>query len=239
MLKELISLFRSDQPLQEMGKNFAAMLNLTYEMTIQAGEIFFGGVVSPSDSNSLYQRDIQVNKLERRIRTQVIAHLSLSGSTPSLPYCLLLVSLVKDVERIGDYAKNLAEVRQYHPLPLPDDEFVAELQAIREGVEQSFVQSREVFVASDRERALDLIREGRSLTHRCDMLVARVAASDYGARDATAVVMGARFYKRIAAHVLNILSSVVMPLHKLDYYDEKELPPEFADLEGAADDEDD
>ena len=35
--------------------------------------------------------------------------------------------------------------------------------------------------------------------------------------------MGARFYKRIGAHVLNVLSSVVMPLHKLDYYDEKRL----------------
>ena len=46
----------------------------------------------------------------------------------------------------------------------------------------------------------------------------------YGARDAAAVVMGTRFYKRIAAHVLNVLSSVVMPLHKLDYYDERVLP---------------
>ena len=238
MLKELISLFRSDQPLQDMGTNFAAMLKLTYEMTLQAGEIYFGGPVSPDDSNSLYKRDIQVNKMERRIRKQVIAHLSLTGSSPSLPYCLLLMNLVKDVERIGDYAKNLAEVRQYHPLPLPDDEYVGELKAIREGVEQSFVLASEVFVASDRERAMDLIREGRSLTHRCDMLVARVAASDYGARDATAVVMGARFYKRIAAHVLNILSSVVMPLHKLDYYDEKELPPELVELEGTADEDD-
>ena len=35
--------------------------------------------------------------------------------------------------------------------------------------------------------------------------------------------LAARFYKRIAAHVLNVLSSVVMPLHKLDYYDEKRL----------------
>jgi hypothetical protein len=35
--------------------------------------------------------------------------------------------------------------------------------------------------------------------------------------------MGARFYKRTAAHVLNVLSSVVMPLHKLDYYDEDEI----------------
>jgi hypothetical protein len=41
--------------------------------------------------------------------------------------------------------------------------------------------------------------------------------------------MGARFYKRIGAHVLNVLSSVVMPLHKLDYYDEKRLAEAAAD----------
>jgi hypothetical protein len=35
--------------------------------------------------------------------------------------------------------------------------------------------------------------------------------------------MGTRFYKRLGAHVLNVLTSVVMPLHKLDYYDEKEI----------------
>jgi phosphate uptake regulator len=224
MLKQLISLFRSDQPLREMGENFSEMLSLTYEMTLQAGEIYFGDSVSPEERTSIYRRDIQVNKLERTIRKEVIAHLSLSGTSPSLPYCLLLMSLVKDVERIGDYAKNLSEVREYHPDPLPEDEYVAELQAIREGVEKSFSITAEVFVSSDHDRAMALIQEGRSLTHRCDMLVARVAKSDYGAADATAVVMGTRFYKRIAAHVLNILSSVVMPLHKLDYYDEDLFP---------------
>jgi hypothetical protein len=35
--------------------------------------------------------------------------------------------------------------------------------------------------------------------------------------------LGCRYYKRIGGHVLNILSSVVMPLHKIDYYDEDEI----------------
>ncbi len=115
MLKQLISLFRSDQPLQVMGENFQEMLRLAYEMTLHAGEIYFGDIVSAEDRTSIYKRDIKVNKLERTIRKEVIAHLSLSGTSPSLPYCLLLMSLVKDVERIGDYAKNLSEIREYHP----------------------------------------------------------------------------------------------------------------------------
>jgi phosphate uptake regulator len=206
-----------------MGDNFASMLRRTHEMTLQAGEVYFGEAFSPDERTRIYKADVKVNKLERKIRKQVISHLSLSGTSASLPYCLLLMSLVKDVERIGDYAKNLSEVREHHPEPLPDDEIAGELREIRQGVETAFAATWEVFAASDHDRAMDLIREGRDRGRRCDTVVARIAASDYGARDATATVMGARFYKRIGAHVLNVLSSVVMPLHKLDYYDEKKL----------------
>ena len=38
-----------------------------------------------------------------------------------------------------------------------------------------------------------------------------------------ALVLGARLYKRIGGQVLNVLSSVVMPIHKVDYYDEEEI----------------
>ncbi len=205
-----------------MGENFARMLRVTHEMTLQAGEIYFSDrLATPDERTQVYKSDVEVNKLQRTIRKQVIAHLSLSKNTSSLPYCLLLMSLVKDVERIGDYAKNLAEVRELHPDPLPEDDILAELKEIRAGVERAFSAGGEVFVTSDQERAMALIQEGRDLTHRCDVLVERVARGVYNARTATAAVLGARFYKRIGAHVLNVLSSVVMPLHKLDYYDEK------------------
>jgi phosphate uptake regulator len=223
MLRELLSIFRSDQPLAHMGDNFAQMLKLTHQMTLQAGDVYFGMSRKPDARTQIYEHDVQVNKLQRVIRKQVIAHLSLKGNSASLPYCLLLMSLVKDVERLGDYAKNLSEIPEFHPGELPDDELVGELREIRAGVEEAFAAAAEVFAASDHERAVALIRQGRDLTHRCDALVASVARSSYDAGTATAVVLGARFYKRIGAHVLNVLSSVVMPLHKLDYYDEKLL----------------
>ena len=30
-----------------------------------------------------------------------------------------------------------------------------------------------------------------------------------------------RYLKRITAHLMNVISSLVMPVHRLDYYDEK------------------
>ncbi|UCF68126.1 MAG: hypothetical protein JSV80_02165 [Acidobacteriota bacterium] len=233
MLRQLLSIFRSEDPLGAMGQDFARMLKSAYELTIRAGDIYFGRPASPDERTHIYKQDVKINKLERKIRKQVIAHLSLKGTTPSLPYCLLLMSLVKDVERIGDYAKNLAEVDDFHIAQLPDDEIVAELREIRTSVDSAFQAASEVFTRADHERAVELIRAGRDVAHRCDVLVGRIARSDYDAGLTTALVLGTRFYKRIGGHILNVLSSVVMPLHKLDYYDEDSLVV----VSGDADDE--
>ena len=220
MLRELLSIFRPGNPLRAMADNFAKMLELTHEQTAKAGEIYFRRSASPEDRTEIRRIDVQVNKLEREIRRQVITHLSMRGTTPQVPYCLLLMSLVKDVERIGDYAKNLSEVVDYSTNPLPEDDITAELREARAFVENTFESTAEIFSESDRERAIELITEGRDLARRSDLLLTRIARSDYDAGQTTAAVLGTRYYKRIGAHILNILSSVVMPLHKLDYYDE-------------------
>jgi phosphate uptake regulator len=40
-------------------------------------------------------------------------------------------------------------------------------------------------------------------------------------REAVLYTLLARYLKRVCLHLSNIASSVVMPLHKLDYFDEK------------------
>lgn len=222
MLRELLSIFSSGNPLKAMGDNFAEMLRLSFEQTRKAGAMYFERSVVSKDRTWVYERDIAINKLERLIRKQVIAHVSLGSNAASLPYCLALMSLVKDVERVGDYAKNLAEVVDFSPGQLPDDECAAELRQIRDGVERIFAATAHVIDQSDDAKAMELIQEGRILARRADALVARIARSDYDASTATGMVLGTRYFKRIGAHILNVLSSVVMPLHQLDYYDEKD-----------------
>lgn len=225
MLNELLSIFRTgDGPVIQMARNFKRMLELALENTLSAGEIYFGKKTVPEDRTRIYDQDVQINQLERKIRKQVVAHLTVKGNYMDVPYCLLLMSLVKDVERLGDYAKNISEVVDVHSGGLPDNEVVQELREIRLEVERSFKKAVEVFELSDRDEALSLIARGRDIAHRCDALIAKNASSDHDASTTTAIVLGTRFYKRVGGHVLNILSSVVMPLHKIDYYDEDEVP---------------
>ncbi len=223
MFRELLSIFRSKDVLAEMGENFARMLQLAHEMTLTAGSVFFGKKIPQQERDYLYQQDIRVNQSERSIRKQVVAHLSIQGNRLDVPYCLLLMSLVKDVERLGDYAKNILELADFGPDQFPDDEAVKELQSIRQGVEDLFEAALKILSSSESDQALRLIREGREIAQRSDGLIESVARANYDASTTTALVLGTRYYKRIGGHLLNVISSVVMPLHKVDYFDEDEI----------------
>ena len=225
MLSALMNLFRSDDPLAALASDFTRMMRVTCDMAVTAGNVFFAGQALPGTRTSLYEVDIEVNRLQRSVRKRIVAHLSMRGNEQDVPHCLALMSLVKDVERLGDYAKNLAEIVDLHPAPLPEDDIVRELRQIRGIVEELFAESVEVFAEFDRERALSLVQQGRDITRRCDILLERIARSTHDTSTTTALVLGSRYYKRIAAHVLNVLSAVVMPLHKLDYYDEDSIMP--------------
>ena len=220
MLKELFNLFRVHDALTRMKRDFSEMLALSYDLTIDAGNILFDEVSEGHYRAELRERDVQINKVEREIRKQVITHLTINKDPSDVPYCLLLMSIVKDVERLGDYAKNISEIRDEGGAPIVDDANGTELRNIRAATETTFGVVSEVFATADSKRAATLIREGRMVNRRCDELVSKVARSTYDAATTTSMVLGARYYKRIDSHLLNILSGVVMPLHKLDYYDD-------------------
>jgi phosphate uptake regulator len=224
MFREFISIFQTDDPLSDMSERFTRMLALTSDMALAAGRIYFDGEGGAEARQRIYDQDIEVNKLEREIRKLIVAHLSIRLRSADLPHCLFLLSLVKDVERLGDYAKNLAELIDIGGGPPPRDAQGEELRAIRLSVERAFRETPDVVSSGDSTLAMSLIDSGRQDMKRCEALLRRVAQTDYPARTAVSLALGARYYKRFHGHLLNTLSSVVMPLHKLDFFDEDEIP---------------
>jgi phosphate uptake regulator len=223
MLQELLSFFRAESPLKALTENFSEMLVICHKNIQKAGDLFFSQSITPEHRTALQKADVRVNKLQRRIRKQVIVHLSIDGNKADLPYCLLVINLVKDLERIGDYAKELGELIELTSEPFPEGPLIAEFKELRAGVEADFQGAISVLQESNRERAIELIECGKDTVSRCELLIHKVAHSSYSPAVAVSLALGVRYYQRIAAHILNLLSSTVVPLHKLDYYDEKDI----------------
>ena len=221
MWLELLSIFRKGDPMEPLAGEFREMLRLLQQMSdVMKGHIFEQDL-SLDARSQVYKLDVQVNKLERSIRKRIVSHVTLSRD--HVPYCLLLMSLVKDAERIGDYWKNISEVSTLGAGKIPDGELKSELREIMDLAMTIMSALVPILDASDRERAEDLLQTARLTGKRCDKLLVELAKSDFQAAETTAMVLLTRFHKRIIGHSFNILSSVVMPLHKVDFYDEQYL----------------
>src|SRR5690606_32643520 len=68
-----------------------------------------GDVAASEVNDELRSTDKKVNQLEREIRRELIVHSSVFGGIDS-PAVLVYMSVVKDIERVGDYAKNLLDL---------------------------------------------------------------------------------------------------------------------------------
>lgn len=219
MWMALLEIFRGGDALKELSDAYQQMLKTTYEMAQIVRPHVFDHSLSLAQRKRVYELDIEVNKLERTIRRQVVTHLTTNPT--QVPYCLLLVMIVKDAERIGDYVKNISEVSELGGGPVPDGEVADELRDLIDIAMKLFEATPAIIESQDRERATELIQSGRAAAKRCDRLLVQLAKSELAPAQVTSLVLLTRFYKRMGAHLVNILSSVVMPVHKVDFFDER------------------
>jgi phosphate uptake regulator len=166
----------------------------------------------------LFQTDQRVNEAEQRIRRELIVHAS-ARSAMSAPATLVYMSLVKDVERIGDYAKNIFDLAA-EGIDLSSADDREELYAIAKRVSEMITQSGKVFAANDVDRARELSVAGNGMLDDFDRRVNALLSSDELASIAVPRALLYRYQKRIVSHLMNLLSAVFMPVDRLDYFDE-------------------
>ena len=178
----------------------------------------FGGGKSKETKQEVKSTDHDINVAQRDVRRALIMHVSVAPST-DVAAVLTYMSVVKDVERIGDYAKNLYDLARYG-VDFESASDHDELATYRDAVGQLLIDAAETFGTGDTEHAEALVAKANGFLDDYDAHVKAAYRSDWSAEDAVARALYFRFLKRITAHVMNFLTSLVLPLDQLDYYDE-------------------
>ena len=216
VLKELLSLWHDESALKEIFHRFDDMLLGAKDMFSLSTSYLTDGAEANLRKN-IVKMDSHLNTLQQVIRRDIITHISVHGTSDVVP-CLLLMSLTKDAERIGDYCKNIQEMMERSP-QLKSDPLRPDLLDMRAKILIWFDQTKRAFDRNDRDLAKSTREEAFLHEKECDRLVWELAA-DNGGRNAVAMAITIRFFKRVAAHLGNICTSVIMPIDKLDYFEE-------------------
>ena len=134
---------------------------------------------------------------------------------------ILVINMVVDIERIGDYCKNILDLAINHPTQIISEEISEDLTAIENEVQLRFDKTLEAINKQDANIAKDM-KKGyhEQLTGKSDEIVNSVLSGklDFGSPSKTAAVtLYARYLKRIGAHLKNITTTLVNPFDSIGY----------------------
>lgn len=216
MWKEIVTLFKSGGPLQEAFDESVMMLRASHGMYKDAVAALRGQGPMEVD---IYERDRELNRYERSVRRKIVTHMSVS-SKPDINLGLVLTAIVIDIERIGDYTKNIVELAAGLESPFDALELSEEVSRIERAIDAMFADAAPALESSDQDRARRIMETHSEVARIVDGTIPRLQDSQVlkgRSGHAVTVALYMRYLKRVSAHLKNVASSVVNPYHRIGF----------------------
>ena len=221
MFGSIRDLFRKDNWSQGTSARVGEMLDICVSMNTFVYRVLIEGMDDAQAQAELYDRDRRVNVLEREVRRSVVTHLALEPDPKDIPSALIFMNAVKDAERIGDYIKNIYDAATDLMPESPDlSLYKTELKPFADPMRDLMLETAQTFRESDEARARAIIDVARVQGQALEDRIAAISRSGLSVSDAVCLVLVMRFYKRIFGHLSNIASTVIMPVDRMDFFDE-------------------
>ena len=160
------------------------------------------------------QDDKEINIEERIVRRMIFEHLTLNPED-DLPASLALISIVHDVERIGDYCKGLIELHQWDALCSGESRYAQMCGDLCKRIAPLFPQTLEAMRESDAELARQVMRRHEEIKGETDQVLSAAMDDAEVNRETLLYTLAARLLRRVSAHLSNVVSSVANPLDRL------------------------
>ena len=220
VFKDLVTIWNSEDSLSQAWTSSNEMLHLSHEMFTDSVNALRSGEKNKV-IKSIKLRDEEINQYHRDIRKKVVTHYSVSKDVTNINSGLVLINMVVDIERVGDYTKNILDLAKHYPKKLMSEKVSEDLRIIEQAVIERFQNTVKAVEEMDEIAAKELIKSYRSdLGKLSDNLVASSISGDLEIGEehmASSMVLYARYLKRIGAHLKNITSVVINPFESFGY----------------------
>tara|TARA_A100001037_G_C15136305_1_gene631339 strand:+ start:112 stop:780 length:669 start_codon:yes stop_codon:yes gene_type:complete len=220
MLKKIINLFNSDSLYHQALGECYAMLEIDRQM-FNASVDSLRSEKTDEYPLDIYAMDKKINQFEREVRRKIMTHLSVGTQQEDIGPGLVLTSIVIDIERIGDYTKNIYDLAIKYPGFLSCGKHESQVTSIELATRDFLNSAIDAFKNQDTDLARELM-EGykKDISSASSEIVNEViSGSDKTllSGQASALCLYLRYLKRISAHSKNLVSSIVNPFERIGY----------------------
>lgn len=198
---------------EPLRQEFAQMLDDARQVMLLSCGAFLRLQNAETVKEEIFTLDKKINKAERSIRQELFLKSLVNHNF--LPFAFMLMSVVKDAERLGDVAKNFYDLAVEGKAPA--DGMKDQMNSLYDVLLADTNLCRAIFVNDDKEGARELIYRASELEDDCDEQIRWYLRKTNAETTDAVYVLALRYFKRYAAHLRNITSGVVQPLHKIDF----------------------
>ena len=126
LFKDIVKLWKSEDLLSQAWSESYEMMLLSNEIFTQAISYLREGENIKS-IKALKKRDSEINSFQKDVRRKVVTHYAITQNTEDLPNGLVLLNMVVDIERVGDYTKNILDLALNYPDTIRSEDFSDDL----------------------------------------------------------------------------------------------------------------
>lgn len=215
MFSKFMSAWRSKALLSQALERAEKMLT----SVAKSHRLVIGCLVEGSKCEiDIYARDRYINHMSREVRRLVAEHLVLNPKHDTVA-ALVLLNVDIDIERCGDFTKNIMELSEHYNRPFTESmgyEVLSELEAL---VSEDFDLTHKAFVESDETAAARVLENHIVVSTKSDGLIEKLFYFEekLDPRDAIFCTLLSRYLKRINAHLMNVASTVINPFDWVSY----------------------
>ena len=109
IFKDILGIWKSDNLLAQAWDDSLKMLSISNDIFVQSIQYFNSGE-NIDAVKALKKEDQSINDYYQLVRRKVLTHYSIDKPPIETSGGLTLVNMVVDIERIGDYCKNISDL---------------------------------------------------------------------------------------------------------------------------------
>ncbi|MEA1882894.1 MAG: PhoU domain-containing protein, partial [Candidatus Marinimicrobia bacterium] len=137
IIKDIINLWKAEDLLSQAWTRSYEMMELSREIFNQAIK-YLRRKENIETLKALKKRDREINAFQQEVRRKVLTHYAVEQDTTDMANGLILINMVVDIERIGDYCKNILDLAINHPDQIISEDISKDLNVIEMEVKDRF-----------------------------------------------------------------------------------------------------
>jgi phosphate uptake regulator len=214
MFEKFFKLWSTGNLLEASFEEVENMIDLARDMFEYSINLVIENAKNRED---IYKSDQELNHSEREVRRKVLEHLSINPAQDINP-SLILVTIIIDIERIGDYSKNIVELADRSGDSL-ECEYTNIVRDLKSRIVKNINTTIESFKEGNEEKAIPVLEDHLEIANICEENMAKLINEEIKISTRLSIIYTLlfRYIKRVSAHIKNVASSIINPYDRIGF----------------------